>query len=337
VDSNVKNFSSRCYLGKRGPLWCFPKFVGLGPSTSGSSALQAYTMGHTSYFTRCTTGHDRCVNTKKEVKFWNRGRNLKRSADGRKYCYAPNLSCYLLRTTISLFKRKHFYGENTVTLLWHLKAPIFLQQLAPPDTKYMLVLRDPVDRYIAVIRKAGFSRQQAGDIARQGISDWLVCCKSFSAVYCAYNLMMQLGSTSYLVSSLYFLFLQNWLSYLPRSRFIFVSASKLRCEAHTLMPSIFKQLGVHGDFDTNILDLNININNNPLDQDSRGYGKTSAALQNITSLGMSTSTSRKSGKCTAHSNKLWLDDSLLRTLEEFYRPFSLDLARLLHRDISDLW
>jgi len=91
-----------------------------------------------------------CVNTKKEVKFWNRGRNLKRSADGKKYCYAPNLSCYLLRTSLSQFKKVHFYGEITVTLLWHLKAPVFMQQLAPSETKILLVLRDPVERYIAL-------------------------------------------------------------------------------------------------------------------------------------------------------------------------------------------
>ena len=323
--------------GYFGTTLVFPQVCWTRSFNSGSSALQAYIMAHTNYFTRCTRGYDRCVNTKKELKFWNRGRNLQRSADGRKYCYAPNLSCYLLRTSTSHFKERHFYGEITVSLLHHWKAPVFMQQLAPSETKILIVLRDPVERYIAIMRKAGISRERARDIAHQGISEWHICVKSFSDVYCAYTFMSQRGSTSYLVSSLYFLFLHNWLSHLPMSRFIFVSASRLRCEAHILMPSLFKQLGVQGAFDTKILDLNINVNNNPLEQDSRGYGGHSAVLKKSTRLGMSASSSAKSGNCTSHSNRFWLDDTVVQTLEDFYRPFSLKLARMLNSGESLYW
>ena len=313
LSNSVPGFTSSTFKDKSEPLWVFPKYIGLGPPSSGSSALQEYIMSNRNYYKYCTRGYDRCVNTKKEVKFWNRGRNLERSKNGRKYCYAPDLSCYLLRTPSKMFRRESFYGEITVSLLWHLKSPQYIQQLSPEHTKLILVLRDPVSLVIAWLRKRGTPLEEFESIVEREIISWQNCLQEIeNEIQCAYLLKMR-EETSFIVSALYFLFLQNWLSFLPLSRFIFVSASKLRCDTENTILSVFKTLNVSLNFDSEVLQHEVNVNMNEVGRFSRGYGGDERERHpSVNQMGIQMTNVKKSAFCKPNRNLEHLNNNSLK-------------------------
>jgi len=330
--SRLKAYTSTCFRrhahgashGKR-LLWCFPKYIGLGPSTSGSSALQAYLMSHSNYFNHCPTrGLHRCTNTKKEVKFWNRGRGLERTVEGRKYCYFPHFSCYLLRTDREHFSRRHFWGEITVSLLWHLKSPEYVQQYAPADVKIIMVLRDPTSRYVAVLRKSGLSRDDATKRFHREKTEWNNCLRKHTPVLCAYKMAFN----NSLVSSMYVWFLYNWLSYLPLEHFIFVAASALRCNRVRVMREIFDALEVHGPFDTSLLSSEININLNRIDSNTttKGYGGSSRRT-----------TKKNTTTCEPYSNTRWFNTSIRKDIASAFNPSVKLLGILLGKEVDELF
>ncbi|CAL6334406.1 unnamed protein product [Bathycoccus prasinos] len=271
--SVFNGYVSEVYKGERDSLWVFPKYIGLGPPASGSSALQEYIMSNKYYYKFCTRGYHRCVNTKKEVKFWNRGRNLERSKDGRKYCYAPNLDCYLLRTPTKKFAEKNFYGEITVTLLWHLKSPEYIQQLSPENTKLIFILRDPVSI--------------------------------------------------------------NWLSYIPLSRFIFVPASKLRCNTEEVMRGVFESIGVSQEFDRSKINYEINVNTNRIGKTSKGYGNIEKTTSD--SMGAGFHRASKSSVCVPQKNLKHINEKLRARLEDFFEGYTVRLGNLLGIPVDELY
>jgi hypothetical protein len=275
------------------------------------------------------------VNTKKEVKFWNRGRNLERSKDGRKYCYAPNLDCYLLRTPWKQFAPEHFYGEITVSLLWHLKSPEYIQQLSPESTKLFLILRDPVSIVVAWIRKRGTPLGDYKFIIEKEITSWQNCMNSVkNEVKCAYMIRIQ-DETSYIVSATYYLFLQNWLSYLPLSRFIFVPASKLRCSTEEVMLRVFDSIGVSPDYDLSKLNSEINVNTNPLGKFSEGYGNVASTMGN--SMGAKFTRKKKGRLCVPYDNLQHINAGLKARLDDFFMSYTARLGVLLGIPVEELY
>jgi len=333
--SVFNGYVSEVYKGERDSLWVFPKYIGLGPPASGSSALQEYIMSNKYYYKFCTRGYHRCVNTKKEVKFWNRGRNLERSKDGRKYCYAPNLDCYLLRTPTKKFAEKNFYGEITVTLLWHLKSPEYIQQLSPENTKLIFILRDPVSIVIAWMRKNGIQLEDYEFVIEREISSWLNCINSVkNEVKCAYMIRIQ-DKTSYIVSASYFLFLQNWLSYIPLSRFIFVPASKLRCNTEEVMRGVFESIGVSQEFDRSKINYEINVNTNRIGKTSKGYGNIEKTTSD--SMGAGFHRASKSSVCVPQKNLKHINEKLRARLEDFFEGYTVRLGNLLGIPVDELY
>lgn len=303
---------------------CFPYFFLLGVTKSGTTSIHDAMERYAPEF---------APGAYKEYQYW----DARRSGTSCKIERAPKFASYIdafdiagetIRTRVSSRDGQPYHNFVTgdfspATLTnspnWSRKpgnqkqpGPKYITahyiQKIFPGVKLMIIMRDPVDRFLSHFRMHGKSHEARNKRTtqynienftafwQQAVNGFISCEKRRSTRQCAYN---RLSHAAEMVSmGLYDVFVKDWLAVFPREQFLFIRTEDYQARPLETMRNITQFLGM-GEMTSQAV----------------------AALEAAASASHSYSNS-----------STYMSVSTRERMRNFYRPHNHRLAELLHND-----
>jgi len=208
----MKGYSGYCKL--LSPVHSvLPNFLMIGVLKSGTTSLYEYLIKHPSVFS-CLV---------KEPHYFNK-HYFDRSIEWYKFCFPTNWTKYY---TKNIQKKKFLTGEASATYYYSPHVPKRVKQLIP-NTKFILVLRNPVERAYSMYSKMVYHKLEKlsfdEDIEKENerisneFQKMIEDETYFSEVYFQH---------AYLDQGVYVNKIKNWLEYFPIEQFLFINNDNL--------------------------------------------------------------------------------------------------------------